>query len=84
VCQTEHEVGQSTTRWRTFMDSKRARHLEWVGPVVFNEESVEIPEERHHQQQEYVERGKSLNHQQSRKLLGLRDTVSSAFVNTNN
>jgi len=27
VCQTEHEVGQSITRWRTSMDSERSRAL---------------------------------------------------------
>ena len=61
-----------------------SEHSEWVGPVVSNEESVEIPEERHHRQQENVERGRSLNHQQSQKILGLEDTASSAFVNIDN
>ena len=64
--------------------AKRAGHLELVDPVVSNEERIEIPKKRHHRQQEYVERGRSLNHQQSRKLLGLRDMVSSTFANTNN
>jgi hypothetical protein len=61
---------------------RKVKHSEWVSLVVSNEERIDLPKERYHQQQEHIERGRSWSHQQSRKLLGLGDTA--AFSNRDN
>jgi hypothetical protein len=65
VHQTEHEVWQSTTKWKLPWITKKVEHLEWVSSVVSNKERSDLLEERYHQQQEHAERGRSLRHQQS-------------------
>jgi len=84
VRQIELEVWQSTTRWRTSMDSEDSKAWEWVGPTVSNKEKNVLPEENYHQQQIHVEGDKNLSHPQTRKLLSLLDMASSAFANKGN
>ena len=63
---------------------KKAVHLEWVGPIVFNEEKSDLPEEKYHRQQTHVEEDTRVSHQQIEKIIGLGDMASSAFANTGN